>query len=299
MKRASFLVAAFLVAALVFMANAWISTPLFAHEPEGTLKKIIADRTIRLGYQRDLAPFSSAGAKGKPEGYSIDLCHRVVAGIRNQYNLVALDIEWIEVSLTDRFQKVAAGAIDLECGVSAITLSRLKLVDFSAMTWIDSGTFLIRRGTRLNTNADLAGKKIAVFRDSTTDKALREVLLTQALAGGPITTQIVLVKDRHEGMEALERGTVDALAGDRTILASFARNAFDPERLVLAEYQFMYEPYGLPLRRNDADFKFAVNSVLAGLYHSGEVLKISKRWFGDLPTSPLLESLYDLNGLRD
>ncbi len=272
---------------------------VLADEPTGTIKKIIDNRVIRLGYQKDLPPFSSAGADGKPKGYSIDLCHRVVSGIRNEYSVVALDIEWIEVTMTNRFELVANGTIDLECGASAITLSRLKLVDFSAMTWIDSGTFLARRGQRIETNADLAGKKIAVFKDTTTEKALREALLTQARAGGKVTTQLVLVKDRQEGMEALEQGDVDALAGDRMILASFARNAADPDQLLLADYQFMYQPYGLPLRRNDADFKFAVNSVLANLYLGGEVLKIYKRWFGDLTPPPLLESLYDLNGLRN
>ena len=272
---------------------------VLADEPTGTLKKIIDSRIIRLGYQKDLLPFSSAGADGKPRGYSIDLCHRVVSGIRNEYSLVALDTKWIEVTLTNRFELVANGTIDLECGASAITLSRLKSVDFSAMTWIDSGTFLARRGQHIKTNADLAGKKIAVFKGATTEKALREALLPQAVAGGQVTTQIVLVKDRQEGMEALEHGAVDALAGDRMILASFARNAPDPEQLVLADYQFMYQPYGLPLRRNDADFKFAVNSMLANLYHGGEVSKIYKRWFGDLTPPPLLESLYDLNGLRD
>jgi ABC-type amino acid transport substrate-binding protein len=287
------------VSFIAAMAVGLTASLVLADEPTGTLKKIIDNRVIRLGYQKDLPPFSSAGADGKPKGYSIDLCHRVVSGIRNEYSLVALDIEWIEVTMTNRFELVANGTIDLECGVSAITLSRLKLVDFSAMTWIDGGTFLAKRGQRIETNADLAGKKIAVFKDTTTERALREALLTQARAGGQVTTQLLLVKDRQEGMEALENGAVDALAGDRMILASFARNAGDPDQLVLADYQFMYQPYGLPLRRNDADFKFAVNSVLANLYLGGEVLKIYKRWFGDLMPPPLLESLYDLNGLRN
>jgi len=287
------------VSLIAAVAIALTASPVLAEEPTGTLKKIIDNRTIRLGYQKDLAPFSSAGADGKPRGYSIDLCHRVVAGIRSDYSLVALDIEWVELTLTNRFQLVADGTIDLECGATAVTLSRHKLVDFSAMTWIDSGTFLMRRGQRIKAIADLVGKRVAVFKGATTDKALREALLAQTLAGGQVTTQIVLVKDRKEGMEALENGAVDALAGDRTILASFARNARDPEQLVVADYQFMYQPYALPLRRNDADFKFAVNTVLANLYHGGEVLKIYRRWFGDLTPPPLLESLYDLNGLRD
>jgi len=288
-----------LVSFITAVAIALTASLVLAEDPTGTLKKIIDNRTIRLGYQKDLAPFSSAGAEGKPRGYSIDLCHRVVAGIRSDYSLVALDIEWVELTLTNRFQLVADGTIDLECGATAVTLSRHKLVDFSAMTWIDSGTFLMRRGQRIKAIADLVGKRVAVFKGATTDKALREALLAQTLAGGQVTTQIVLVKDRKEGMEALENGAVDALAGDRTILASFARNARDPEQLVVADYQFMYQPYALPLRRNDADFKFAVNTVLANLYHGGEVLKIYRRWFGDLTPPPLLESLYDLNGLRD
>jgi ABC-type amino acid transport substrate-binding protein len=52
-----------------------------ADTPTGTLKTIIDKRTIRLGYQKDLAPLSSLGANGKPKGYSIDLCYRVVSGI--------------------------------------------------------------------------------------------------------------------------------------------------------------------------------------------------------------------------
>lgn len=271
----------------------------FAGPPAGTLKNIIDTRKIRLGYQKDLPPLSSIGADGKPRGYSIDLCRRVVSGIRNEYSLVTLDIEWVEVTMTSRFRQLADGAIDLECAATAITLSRMKVVDFSAMTWIDSGTFLIRRGQAIRTIADLGGKKVAVFEGATTEGALRGALLGQTLAGGHVNTQIVLVKNRQEGMEALDRGEVDAIAGDRTILATFARNARDPEQLALADYQFMYQPYGLPLRRNEADFKFAVNSVLANLYSSGEILKIYKTWFGDLTPPPLLESLYDLNGLRD
>ncbi|HVY08165.1 MAG TPA: amino acid ABC transporter substrate-binding protein [Burkholderiales bacterium] len=287
------------VSVVAAVAIGLAASPASADQPTGTLKKIIDTRKIRLGYQRDLAPLSSIGADGKPRGYSIDLCRRVVSGIRNDFSLVALDIEWVEVTMTSRFKLVADGSIDLECAASAITLSRMKMVDFSAMTWIDSGTFLARRGEVIRSIADLGGKKVAVFEGSTTEGALRGALLGQTLAGGQVSTQIVLVKNRQGSIEALDAGAVDMIAGDRTILANLARSARDPEQLALADYQFMYEPYGLPLRRNDADFKFAVNSALANLYSGGEILKIYKAWFGDLTPPPLLESLYDLNGLRD
>ncbi len=272
----------------------------WADEPQGTLKKIVDTRTIRLGYQKDLAPFSFVGDDSKPSGYSIELCHRIVAGIRNEFALPMLDIEWIEVDLSDRFQRVADGTIDLECAASAITLSRLRQVDFSAMIWIDSKTFLVKRGHSVKTLADLAGKKIAVLESTNNEEVLREVLLSQVMDNGAVTTQLVLVKDHHRALDALVQGSIDAIAADRMVLARLARGSSASEQLALAEYQFAYEPLGLPLRRNDADFRFAVNQVLASLYRTGAVKEIYNRWFRNLgPPPPLLDSLYDLNGLRD
>ena len=288
------------VSLVVALAIAITSLYGWADEPQGTLKKIIDSKVSRLGYQKELTPFSFAGSDGKPKGYSIELCHRVVAGIRNEFAMALLDIEWIELTLTDRFQRVADGTIDLECAISAITLSRLRQVDFSAMIWIDSKTFLVKRGQSVKTLADLAGKRIAVVAGTTNEKVLREVLLAQVLDGGAVTTEVVVTKDHHQALDALVRGSVHAVAADRMVLAMLAKDAPDPDQLSLADYQFAYEPLALTLRRNDADLKFAVNQVLAGLYRSGEVKRIYNRWFSNLGSPPpLLDSLYDLNGLRE
>jgi ABC-type amino acid transport substrate-binding protein len=288
------------VSVVVALALGITSSCGWADEPQGTLKKIVDTRTIRLGYQKNLASFSFAGAEGRPSGYSVDLCHRIVAGIRNEFSVPLLDIEWIEVTLTDRFQRVADGTVDLECAIAAITLSRLRQVDFSAMIWIDSKTFLVKRGQSVRTLADLAGKRIAVAAATTNEKVLREVLLGQVLNGGAVTTEVVLVKDHRQALDALVRGSIDAVAADRMVLAVLAKDAPDPQQLALADYQFAYEPLALTLRRNDADFRFAVNQALARLYRSGEVKRIYDRWFGKLgPPPPLLDSQYDLNGLRD
>jgi len=65
--------------------------------------------------------------------------------------------------------------------------------------------------------------------------------------------------------------------------------------------QFSYEPYGFMLRRNDADFRLAVNRVLASLYRSGEILEVFRRWFAAMGArpSPLLLALYTLHSLPE
>ena len=65
-------------------------------------------------------------------------------------------------------------------------------------------------------------------------------------------------------------------------------------------FLFSYEPYGLALRRNDSDFKLAVDEVLARLYRSGEIMEVYERSFGTLGNPPAaIVAVYNLNGLPE
>jgi glutamate/aspartate transport system substrate-binding protein len=266
-----------------------------AQESQGTLQRIAQSKTIRLGYLKEGVPFSFAEQQGKPLGYTVDLCTRVAAGIQQQLGLPALDIQWVEVTSANRFDRVVDGSIDLECGTSTNTVTRQKTVDFSLMIWVDGASFMVKANQPARRLADLAGKKIAVLAGTTTERALRE-----ALKKASLSVEIVTVKEHLDGLNALDRGTADAYASDRTVLVGLALAIGNQMPVALAEEQFSYEPYGLVLRRNDADFKQAVNQVLAQLYRTAAVIEIYDRWFGKLgKPSGLLVAMYALNGLPE
>ncbi len=101
-------------------------------------------------------------------------------------------------------------------------------------------------------------------------------------------------------MEALQRGEVDAYASDQTVLIGLAVAVRDQMQVKLSEQHFSYEPYALVLRRDDADFKQAVNTVLARLYRSSEIVELYKRWFSGLgDPAPVLVMMFGLNGLPE
>jgi len=282
------------VAAAITLA--WLSlVDARAQEIQGTLQRVAQTKSIRLGYLKEAIPFSFAEVPGKPLGYSIDLCNRVVASIQDQLGLSDLDIQWVEVTTANRFERVADGTIDLECGTSTNTVGRQKKVDFSLMTWVDGASFMVKADQPARRLPDLAGKKVAVMGGTTTEKALRV-----ALTKNHIKAEIILVKEHLDGLNALDRGTADAYASDRTVLIGLALAVASQMPVALADEQFSYEPYGLTLRRNDADFKQAVNQALAALYRNMGVLEVYERWFGKLgKPSPLLLAMYALNGLPD
>src|SRR5215831_973385 len=79
-----------------------VPAPAPAQDLQGTLKKIKDSGTIAIGYREQSLPFSFKGDDGKPTGYSIDLCQRIVTGIQQQLKLSKLDVKWVPVTPENR-----------------------------------------------------------------------------------------------------------------------------------------------------------------------------------------------------
>jgi ABC-type amino acid transport substrate-binding protein len=163
------------------------------------------------------------------------------------------------------------------------------------MTWVDGANFLVRDSSPYKTLSDLAGRKIAVIPNTTTVGVLEKVLEKSY-----INAEIVLVHSHLEGLDGLNKGTVDAYASDQTVLVGLAFAVSQSMKVRLGDKNLSYEPYGLMLRKNDQDFRQAVNTVLARLYRSGQIVQIYDRWFGKLgKPSEFIAIMYLLNALPE
>lgn len=282
----SFLVAAALAATL-------LGSPLQA-QPADTLKKIAAARSITLGYRADAIPFSFLDANGQPVGYSIDLCKAVVASIERALQVGPLGVRWLAVTSENRFGLVVGGSVDLECGITTVTLGRQDQVDFSNLIFVEGGSWLARADGGPIRLADLAGKTVGVLPATTTEARLREVLRARN-----IDAKLVRVKDERDGAAAVIEGRVDAFACDRLVLLGVGLSAGGGHVLALAQEDFSIEPYALMMRPDPA-FRLAVNRGLAQLYSGSGIVEIYERWFGRLGRpGPVLMSVYLLNAFME
>lgn len=272
-----------------------MAAPAMAEELTGKLKSIAASKTILIGHQTQSIPFSFVDTNGEPMGYSVDLCKRVAAGIQQQLNLPKLDVKFVPLTPENRFEMVASGQVDIECGNSSDTISRQKIVDFSLMTWVDGANFIVKGEKPVSGLAEMAGKKIGVVGGNTTEKALQAWM-----SKNMVTFELIPVSTHLDGMRQLNEGLIDAYAADQTVLIGLAASVSKDMRVSISPNTFSYEPYALVVQRNDADFKQAVNRVLAQLYRTGEVLKIYNTWFGKFGKPPLpLMVMYELNALPE
>ena len=272
-----------------------MTSPAMAADLTGKLKSIAETKTIIIGHRTESVPFSFVDTNGEPMGYSVDLCKRIAAGVQQQLELPKLDVKFVPLTAENRIEKVASGEVDIECGNTSDTISRQKIVDFSLMTWVDGANFIVKGDKPVKSLDEMSGKKIGVIDGNTTETALQDWMKKNM-----VTLQLVPVESHIEGMQQLNEGLIDGYAADQTVLIGLAASVAKEMRVSIAPMTFSYEPYALVVPRNDADFKQAVNRVLAQLYRTGEIMKIYNVWFGKFGKPPVpLILMYQMNALPE
>jgi glutamate/aspartate transport system substrate-binding protein len=134
-----------------------------AQELDGRLKQIYQTGTIKLAYRSDANPFSFVSLQGQPDGYTIDLCKFIASSLERQLNN-KLTIEWVPVDSQNRFDSIAAGVADIECGSSSVSFARMTTVDFSSFIFMENTGLVVRTNSGISSFGDLTGKKIACDR---------------------------------------------------------------------------------------------------------------------------------------
>ena len=263
---------------------------------EGTLEKIERTGEFVIGYRTDSLPLSYDNADGQPSGYSVDLCRRIAAGVKTQMGNSDIKTKFVRINSEERLSAVVDGKIDIECGSTTITLSRQEQVDFTLQTFATGATVMSLLSSGIQTMSDLSGKKVGVAKDTTTIAEL-ENHLKESL----IDAEIVIVPDRTEGMTLLNMGRIDALASDQIVLIGMIMNSVNPRQYSLMNDIISFEPYGFAVRRNDADFRLAVNRAIVQVYRSGQHADMFYKWIGraGVTVPPILAAMYQLNTIPE
>jgi ABC-type amino acid transport substrate-binding protein len=264
--------------------------------PAGTLDQIKKSGEIRLGYRTDSLPLAFNDPSGQPSGYSVELCRRIAAAVKEKLQLSDLKITYVPLTSEDRVNAIASNKADIECGSTTMTLTREERVDFTLMTFVTGGSLLSLADSGVSTMADLAGKSVAVVSGTTTETALKSYL-----AKTLVDAKVVTVATREKAMKELDAKHVAAFASDQIVLNGQVLLASEPRKYALSHDLFSYEPYAFMVRRNDADFRLVANRAIAQIYRSGQIEQLYQRWLGQVGVkpSPVLAAMYVLQALPE
>jgi glutamate/aspartate transport system substrate-binding protein len=242
------------------------------------LKRILERGAIDIGHREASVPFSYINDKQQIEGYSVDLCMKVVDAVKQRLNKPDLKVTFTPINVTNRIPLVANGTIDLECGTTSNFLARQEQVEFSPIYYVTGTQLLVKAASVTREIEDLKGKRIAALQGSSNEAAVRKLNDEKALG-----IQLVYVKDLPEGALLVENDRVDAFVADGVQIKVYAATKARPAgSLAVVGRLLTYDPYSAMMQRGDQDFALLVRAAFADAFRSGEAEKIYAKWFDPL-----------------
>ena len=247
-------------------------TPALAQAPvQGTLERINQTGTLIIGTRTGSPPFAYVNAKNEWVGFSIDLVEELVKPAIEKKLNKTIKVEKKESTPPTRIPLLTSNAVDLIAGTMTDTRARRDSVDFSITFFVTGAQFLVKKGSKIRGIKDIDGKRIAAQQGSTNARIIRERAPKAQLREFP---------DQPAAFQALLQGQVDAYTNDGIQLAGLKAKAANPAQWEIVGEFFSYEPYGMAMRKNDADFRNAVNNGLMDGIESGKYFEIYDKWFG-------------------
>jgi len=170
----------------------------------------------------------------------------------------ASKIEQVTGSLSEAFQRVADGTVDLVSQRTTQTLGRDATlnVDFSPLYFYDHQAVIVRKDSGVENVLALGSRTIGLLEGTTALGNLQNQLSTQGVQFIP-----KLFATADEMIAAYNRGEIDAYSRDRALILEHLDDLSDPENHRLLDVEFSKEPISLVLPENDSQWADVVRWV--------------------------------------
>jgi glutamate/aspartate transport system substrate-binding protein len=261
-------------------------TAVQAESLTGTLKKIKDTDSMTVGYRESSIPFSYLDGSGKPIGYAMELCAKVVDAVKADLKMPNLKVNYAPVTSSNRIPLLENGTIDLECGSTTNSVARQKQVSFGPTYFIINVSAAVKKDSGISDFAQLGGKTIVTTSGTTSVPLLKKYEKTKDM-----DFKEIYGKDHAESFLLMADGRAVAFVMDDILLAGQIANSKDPAAYKILPGSLRSEPYSMMLRKDDPEFKTLVDKTIGGVMQSGEINKIYAKWF----TSPIPPKGINLN----
>jgi polar amino acid transport system substrate-binding protein len=237
----------------------------------GRLREIRERGRLILGTSQDTLLFASRDPfTGRIEGFDVDMARQIAKAVLGDENKLEIRV----VPRSKRIEAVTSGQVDLVINTMTANCARWEQVDFSTVYFEAGQRVLVGKDSDAARIEDLGGRPVCAAEGSTSLENIRKV----STAPLPVARA-----DFGACLVAFQRGEVDAISTDDTILAGLA--AQDPYAQVVGP-KFTEEPYAIAIDKKNRDLTEFVNAVLERLRADGTWKSLHDRWLGASGPAP-------------
>lgn len=220
--------------------------------------------TFTVGFDAEFPPYGYMDDNGEYVGFDLSLAQEVCD--RNGWELVKQPIDWDAKDM-----ELSSGSID--CIWNGFTMDGREASYTWTVPYVDnSQVFVVAADAGIASQADLAGKVVAVQADSSALAALNDNAdLTGTFAN---LTQFA---DYNTAFMDLEAGAVDAVAMDIGV-ANYQMESREEGKFVILDEYLSSEQYGVGFLLGNESLRDTVQATLFEMVKDGTFDKIAEEW---------------------
>lgn len=241
------------------------NTDTAAAAEDNSLVSIKEKGKFILGLDDSFPPMGFRDENNEIVGFDIDLAKEVTS--RMGVELVVQPISW-----DSKEMELNSGNIDCIWNGMSINDERKEAMNLSEAYLRNDMVFVVLDSSAYNSQADLAGKNVAVQNGS----SAQEILEGSEFNGQ--AGSIIGYDDNVTAFMDLDANGVDAVFLDSVVANYFITSKNKPYR-ILSDVLYE-EEYAIGFRKNDQALRDEVQKILSEMKADGKVEEISTKWFG-------------------
>jgi polar amino acid transport system substrate-binding protein len=234
------------------------------HAQAAKLPPLPADIKARnrfiIGVKCDVPPFGYIDVQGHNQGFDVEI-GRMFA--RYAFGR-AQRVTFVCAPTAAREPLITSGRVDLVISTFTWTADRATRIDFSEPYYNATGRLLVKNSGPVQKLSDIKGRTIATTSGSVYDRWMKNCY------GG---TNVITTDTFTNAKLAMDQGRADAVMYDDAVLLPIA--AADPNSKI-ADDTFLAAPFGIGMRKGNAELKAWVDSRLEVMRKKDQFLPILK-----------------------
>jgi polar amino acid transport system substrate-binding protein len=227
-----------------------------------------ASKTITYCAAMTLPPVIFINSALKPDGVDVAFGNMLAQRL-------GLTAKWSNVTFSGIIPALVSGHCDAIISALYIQAARLKVIDELPYMDVAQSVLLKAGAPKLDSLAQLSGRKVAAVTGSATNMQLAEANQALAKAGKP-AINVVDFPDNSAALQQLQFGQVSAFTVQYETAVYYSQ--LEPSQFELGIAPFYKIPIGIGLRKNDPVLEAAVKSALDGMKQDGSLTALLQKW---------------------
>jgi len=240
-----------------------VDATLIDNDDRNLLAEVVQRGTLKLGLPGNNPGFAVKQANGEYAGFDVDLGRAIAAALFGDPSKLETQVQ----SLNDSFANTANGVVDVSAmGITQNLVRDASLgVDFSPTYLYTGQGVLVRDNSGISVLPTLNGRRVGILEGATSLQNLQDAL---SKYGGTFIPVKFATND--EMFAAYDKGEIDAVSTDLTILSARIPTLSNPAQHRILDEVLSKEPLGLITDENQSKWADVVRWVYNALVQAEE-----------------------------